>query len=278
MGTEELTTSDERNGGSRAGAERSPAVLKAATLLEILSQRRRPVGVSELARLAGIPKSSAHSLLATLASVGLTYRLSSTREYILGSRVLELAGGFLESDALNELFLDAAREFVSDTGETVQMGRLEQIEVVYVARLDGERAVHLASRVGTRIPASTTAMGKAALSMLSDDEIAYRYRGISPLPGMTHRSIKTLEGLLSEIRRVRGGGGLAVDDEESAPGLRCFGVPLFQAIGLCYAASTTVTAVGRTRAEEEQISAALLRLRERIVAHADAVALDGEAR
>lgn len=248
-------------------SERSPAVIKAATLLDILSRHRRPLGVSELARLAEIPKSSAHSLLATLATAGLTYRVASTREYVLGSRVLELASRFLEGDALNELFIDAAREFVAETGETVQMGRLEHTQVVYVARLDGSRPIQLASRVGTRIPASTTAMGKAGLAMLSDEEVAYRYRDVDVMPEMTHRSIRTLKGLLTELHEVRARGGLAIDDEESGLGLRCFGVPLFQANGLCYAASTTVTTTGHSRAEEDVIMAALLRLRERIVAH-----------
>jgi DNA-binding IclR family transcriptional regulator len=260
--------------GPRSSWERSPAILKAALLLDILSRHRRPMGVSELARLAGIPKSSAHSLLATLATAGLTYRLSTTREYVLGSRVLELASRFLEGDALNELFIDAARKFVAETGETVQMGRLEQTEVVYVARLDGRRPIQLASRVGTRIPASTTAMGKAGLSMLSDEDIRYRYRDVGALPAMTHRSIRTLDGLLAEIQKVRARGGLAVDDEESGLGLRCFGVPLFQATGLCYAASTTVTTTGHSRAEEDQIVASMQRLRERIVAHGELTVAD----
>lgn len=264
----------EAGDGARAVSERSPAILKAALLLDILSRHRRPLGVSELARLADIPKSSAHSLLATLATVGLTYRLASTREYVLGSRVLELASRFLEGDALNELFIDAARGFVAETGETVQMGRLERTEVVYVARVDGSRPIQLASRVGTRIPASTTAMGKAGLSMLSDEEVVHRYRELDALPQMTHRSIRTLDELLAEIQRVRARGGLAVDDEESGLGLRCFGVPLFQATGLCYAASTTVTTTGHSRAEEDQIIASLQRLRERIVALGDTVEAD----
>jgi DNA-binding IclR family transcriptional regulator len=188
--------------------------------------------------------------------------------------VLELASRFLEGDALNELFVDAARNFVAETGETVQMGRLEQNEVVYVARLDGRRSIQLASRVGTRIPASTTAMGKAGLAMLTDEEIAYRYAGVETLPVMTHRSLRTLDELLAEIQRVRARGGLAVDDEESGLGLRCFGVPLFQANGLCYAASTTVTTTGHTRAEEELIVASLQRLRERMVAHEELTSVD----
>ncbi|HUG47351.1 MAG TPA: IclR family transcriptional regulator [Candidatus Limnocylindria bacterium] len=267
---------DDATDGHRSGSERSPAVLKAVALLDILSRHRRPLGVSELARLAGIPKSSAHSLMSTLAAAGLAYRLTTTREYVLGSAVVELAVRFLEGDALNELFIDAARQFIAETGETVQLGRLEGTNVVYVARLDGTRTIQLASRVGTRIPASTTAMGKAALSMLADEEINHRYRGVRTLPVMTHRSIRTLQGLMAELQQVRARDGLAVDDEESGLGLRCYGVALFQVTGLCYAASTTLTATGHTRAEEDRIVEALIRLRERVVAHQPGTAEEAE--
>ena len=250
--------------GARDG-ERSPAVLKAVALLDILSRSRQPLGVSDLARTAGIPKSSAHNLLASLASVGLVYRQGGTAEYVLGARILELASRFLDSDALNAVYADAAREFVRDTGETVQMGRLEGTEVVYTARFEASRAIQLTSRVGTRIHASTTAMGKAALSMLTDEEIRRRYAGVEALPIETDRSIGTLSGLLAEVQHVRLRDGVAVDDEENGIGLRCYGVPLFEIMGMCYAASTTITASGHSRAEEAAIVEALQRLRRRIV-------------
>jgi DNA-binding IclR family transcriptional regulator len=245
--------------------DRSPAVLRAAALLDILSRNHRPLGVSDLARSAGIPKSSAHNLLTSLAAVGLVHRVGGTREYVLGSRILELATRFLDSDALKALYADAAREFVAETGATIQMGRLEGIEVVYTARFEGSRAIQLTSRVGTRIHASTTAMGKAALSMLSDDEVRHRYAGVESLPAETPRSITTLSGLLAELQHVRLRDGLAVDDEENGIGLRCYGVPLFAISGIGYAASTTITATGHSRDDEERIRAALQRLRRRIV-------------
>jgi DNA-binding IclR family transcriptional regulator len=266
-----LTPDREARGNATAAAElprdseRSPAVLKAVALLDILSRNRRPLGVSDLARSAGIPKSSAHNLLAALASVGLVYRVSGTAEYVLGGRILELASRFLDSDALNALYADAAREFVVETGETVQMGRLEGTQVVYIARFEGHRAIQLTSRVGTRIHASTSAMGKAALSMLPDEEIRHRYAGVEALPIETGRSISTLSGLLAEVQHVRLRDGVAVDDEENAIGLRCYGVPLFEITGLCYAASSTITASGHSKEEEQGIIAALQRLRRVVV-------------
>jgi DNA-binding IclR family transcriptional regulator len=260
--------------GPREG-EGSPAVFKAVSLLDVLSRNRRPMALSDLARTAGLPKSSAHSLLASLETEGLVYRLGVTREYVLGSRILDLASRFLEGDALGALYADAAREFVEETGATVQMGRLEGTEVVYTARFEGRGSIQLSSRVGTRLHASTTAMGKAAMSLLDDGEIRHRYANAQTLPVETPRSISTLDGLIAELQQVRLRNGLAIDDEENGLGLRCYGVPLFEVTGLCYAASTTITATGHSRADEDRVIEALQRLRHRIVSH---LPVPGDAR
>jgi DNA-binding IclR family transcriptional regulator len=262
--------------GPREG-EGSPAVFKAVALLDVLSHNRRPMGLSDLARAADISKSSVHSLLAALESEGLVYRSGATREYVLGSRILDLAGRFLEGDSLGALYADAARDFVDETGATVQMGRLEGTQVVYTARFDGRGGIQLSSRVGTRMHASTTAMGKAALAMLADAEVRHRYAGFESLPVETPRSISTLDGLLADLRQVRLRNGVAIDDEENLIGLRCYGVPLFELSGLCYAASTTITATGHSRAEEETVIEALQRLRQAIVSHESVGAVAGAA-
>jgi DNA-binding IclR family transcriptional regulator len=133
--------------GPREG-DGSPAVFKAVALLEVLSRNRRPMGLSDLARSAGIPKSSVHSLLASLETEGLVYRSGTTREYVLGSRILDLASRFLEGDSLGALYADAARDFVNETGATVQMGRLEGTQIVYTARFDGRGGIQLSSGSG----------------------------------------------------------------------------------------------------------------------------------
>ncbi len=252
------------DGDERNASDRSPAVQKASLLLDVLSRHPRPMSVSDVARAAGIPKSSAHSLLATLANSGLVYRSGVTRDYTLGSWLVELASRFLEGVGLIELFTDAARGFVEATSETVQLGLLENTEVVYLARVEGALPIQLASRVGTRIPASTTAMGKAAMSMLTSHEIRRRYHGVRSLPVMTDHSLRTVNDLLVELEHIRASDGLAVDNEESGVGLRCFGVPLFEFSGICYAASTTLTATGHTEEEERAIANALMGLKDQM--------------
>jgi DNA-binding IclR family transcriptional regulator len=96
--------------------------------------------------------------------------------------------------------------------------------------------------------------------VLPDHEIRRRFHGIRRLPVMTDRSLRTIGALLEEVEKVRRNDGLAVDNEESGVGLRCFGVPIFQFSGLWYAASTTLTATGHTPEEEGAIADAMMAL------------------
>lgn len=230
----------------------------------MLSSLHRPVSLTELSREAGIPKSTLHGLLTDLVGTGLVMRMSDNAGFVLGSRVIEFAHRYLDNDLLVVNFMDKARDFARETGETVHLGRLEGTNVVYLARKTGASAVRLVSRVGTSFPASVSAIGKAMLALMTDDEIRALYRDVDKLPTFTPRSISDVEDLIRHVEKIRSGPGYAVDDEESQLGLRCYGAPLFRLSGQFYAISVTLTATGHSRAEEDQIVAALLDLQQQI--------------
>lgn len=242
----------------------SAAITRAAQILEVLSNQYRALSLAEIGKLTRIPKSTLHGLMSDMVGTGLVRRVSEGNGYILGSRVLEFAHLFLDNDLLVVSFMDASERFVEETGETVHLGRLEETDAVYLARRQGTGALRLASRVGTRFPASSSGIGKAMLSLLSDDELRLLYEDFDGLPAMTPRSIKTLQELLSHLERIRQPGGYAIDEEESQAGLRCFGAPLFRMGGQCFAVSTSITATGHSRGEEDRIVAALMSLRDEL--------------
>ena len=214
--------------GSDAGGERdvpdslAPAVTRAAAILdELAATPTLAVGTSELARRLGLPKSSIANICAALLEAGLLSR--SGAGFALGRRLAELGGVYLSGiDPVQEFYL-ACDELQEVLGETVQLGVLDGNEVTYIARHDGRQPIRLTSEIGRRLPASCTAMGKAGLAMLSSDEFARRYAGVRWLPSMTARSHRTVEALRADLDQVRQR-GYAVDDEETAEGVVCFGV------------------------------------------------------
>ena len=83
----------------RASAAKSPArepagkafpTVKAVAILEALATARRPLGVSELGALLGLPKPTAHRIVRMLESEGLLQREPGSRRYVPGTRLVRL--------------------------------------------------------------------------------------------------------------------------------------------------------------------------------------------
>jgi IclR family KDG regulon transcriptional repressor len=103
----------------------------------------------------------------------------------------------------------------------------------------------MVSAVGRRLPAHCTAVGKILLAGLADEEIAKRYRGAGEWVTMTPNSLASLDALLSELPQVRDR-GLAFDDCESNPDVRCVAAPVRGAAGEVAAALSISVPVHRS--------------------------------
>ena len=177
----------------------------------------------------GLPKSSAHALLRTMEDRGYLTLDPSAREYRLGSRIWELAQAHHRIEDLRAVMKPVMDGVMERTGETVQLARLEGSEAVYLELSESPHPMKLTSRVGARLPAHASAIGKSLLASL-DPEEARRRLAAADLPRLTPRTITDPEELLAELERVRRQ-GYSVDNEEFATGLRCIGMPIRDATG-----------------------------------------------
>lgn len=198
----------------------APAVLRAAAILDVISKQSDSFPrVSDIARETGVPNSSVTNILAALVETGLVRRIGPG--YAIGPTVVELASLFLRSDDPIQRF----REFVPSMGylshETAQLGTLSGGEVLFLARHDGTQPIALTSGVGKRLPASSTAIGKAMLARLEPAELASALS--EPLPRLTDRSHRTLTDLQDDLAEIRERGH-SIDDEEAAPNVMCLAV------------------------------------------------------
>jgi DNA-binding IclR family transcriptional regulator len=221
-------TAPAETGGAGETAERpgsgslAPAVTRAVQILDVLAARpSEALGPSELARLLGLPKSSIANICGALADAGLVRRIGTG--FSLGRRLAELGGAYLATVDQVEEFYEVARRLPTGADETVQFAVLDGLEVTYLARHDGRQPVRLTSAVGRRLPAFSTATGKAALASLSDDELGRRFAGLTTLPRATRRAHATVDELMHDLEEVRRR-GYAMDDEETMEGVVCYGV------------------------------------------------------
>jgi IclR family transcriptional regulator, blcABC operon repressor len=236
----------------------APAVTRAALILRILADNGgEPAGPSELARRLGFPKSSIANICGALAEAGLVRRIGTG--FALGRGLAELGGAYLLSVDQVQEFYEAARLLPTGSEETVQFAVLDGLEVIYLARHDGRQPVRLTSGIGRRLPAISTATGKAALASLAERDLEGRLAGLTDLPVLTSRSHRSVHELLADLHEVRRR-GYAMDDEETVEGVVCYGIliPSRQPGEGPYAASITLL---KARATAERVPALIDDLR-----------------
>lgn len=207
-----------------SGSSLAPAVTRAAAILDALAgDPSDGMGLSEIARRLDLPKSSVANICSALVEVGFIARTGAG--FRIGRRLVELGGAYLATVDQVQEFHAACDQLQVASLETMQLAVLDGVEVIYIARHDGRQPVRLASEIGQRLPASCTALGKAALAALDEKEVRRRLKGLTRLPVLTPNSHRTVDRLLSDLATVRKR-GYSIDNEETALGVVCYGVAL----------------------------------------------------
>ena len=195
----------------------APAVVRAARILSYLADHPNAQRLTAIAGAIEIPVSSTAAICNALESEHMIVRRNEG--YVLGPRNVELAQRFLSQLQPLTSFADVIAGHSILRAETVQMAMLDGSEMLYVARHDGNQPFLISSAVGKRLPVNCTAVGKASLALLSPEERTLP----NPLPSLTDWSIVDPVRLEAEIQAAAAR-GFAVDDEETSPGVMCFGV------------------------------------------------------
>jgi IclR family transcriptional regulator, pca regulon regulatory protein len=239
----------ERVTGTSRSLERGLAILSS------FNSDRPLIGVSELSRDLSLSRSTAHRYFTTLAQLGYLQQDRDSKRYRLGPRVLDLGFSAINSMDVREIAAPHLRELADETGYTVNLAILEGTDVVYIERCrssrPGQREIDLDLHVGARLPAYCTAMGKAILAFLPEDQTEDLIARIDFAP----RGPNTLTdpgAFREELARIRES-GVALNDEELAYGLRSIASPILSQSGDVVAALNL--AVQRTMLSAEELMA-----------------------
>jgi len=193
-------------------------------ILDILSRESQGLGVTEISRRVGADKSVVYRTLSLLMAHDYVEQDASSKKYVLGFKIMELAGRRLRSIDLFSTAKPILKEVVQETGEIVVLAVMIGDVLAYLDKEQGPHAVHIASGLGQPIPLHATASGKAILAHMSDSELVRlsREKGLPALTSKTITNFSDLKAHLAEVR-VR---GYAIDDEETYPGIRCVAAPI----------------------------------------------------
>lgn len=208
--------------GGPGTAEGLQSLARGLVVLRVLAGATEPLTLAEVARRAGLNRAVARRVLLTLADVG--YVLSRGRDFSLRPRVLELGEAYRASLRLPSQALPEMRRLSRATGQSISLGVLDGVEVVYVQRVAGARIVDAVLNVGTRLPVHATAIGRVLLAALPPEEAA-DLLGPGPYEALTPRTVTDparLREILDDVRAR----GYARSDEEYELGLTTLAAPV----------------------------------------------------
>lgn len=207
-----------------ASSDNRAAVDKAICLLMSFGQHGAAgLGVSELARRADLSKSTAFRVLAMLERNGVVERVG--KNYRLGMRLHELGRSVYapDQDRVRDTLIPYLSDLYEATHETIHLASLHGTDVVYLAKLYGHRQVRSPSRIGGRVPAYATAVGKMLLAHDAESLEQTLDSGLVAFTGSTVRTPDHLRRQLEDVRQV----GIASEQEEVLAGLSCLAAPIF---------------------------------------------------
>lgn len=180
------------------------------------------VGVSELARRSGMSKSTAFRLLSTLVANGAVEKAGDL--YRIGPLFYDIVktADTPDLERVGELLTPFLASLFERTRQTVHLGYMVGTDVVYANKLFSVRSVQAPSRIGGRVPAFCTGVGKAIMAwdMTKIEEVI-----AAGLPKWTPYTITDPEEFRAVLAKVREE-GVAYDRQEISVGLHCIAAPI----------------------------------------------------
>ncbi|MBD3759267.1 IclR family transcriptional regulator [Sphingomonadaceae bacterium G21617-S1] len=179
-----------------------PGLLRGLQILQTFTRDRQEQTVADMARLIGVTRSTAFRIVYTLEMAGFLRRAHDSRRYQLGGRVLELGYSFLAGKDLIEVATPILRRLRDTTSTSTHLAVREGLEVVYVARFQGNTSLISAMTVGSRLPAHATAPGRVLLAGLPLSEVVGLYEDFA-FETFTPETPDSMAALISLVEKDR---------------------------------------------------------------------------
>lgn len=197
---------------------------KVINILDLFDEKGKTLSLSEICESSALNKSTVFRILNILTDAGYLERDPVASKYRLGFKLYHLGSlveGFTEIKNLAHPFLI---ELTEKSDETVHLVVLDHGKALYLDKLEGKRAIRVVSKVGWRLPAHCSGVGKVLLADLPDETVTkiIQDKGMKRFTNNTITDIGHLNRELAKIRKQ----GYAIDNEEIEMGLRCIAAPL----------------------------------------------------
>ncbi len=218
---------DEGRSRERGGIQ---SIERAFAILEEVARSRDGVTLAELSKRLGLHTSTVFHLVQTMVARGYVRQMREGRRYRIGRPLFALAAAARDEVELISLATPVLENLSAVTGETGHFGVWSGGSVVVLAKTQGAGAFQMASSVGPLRPAYCTGLGKALLAALAPSQLD-RYLATTELRPLSPHTTVEPERLRRQLEEVRRD-GIAFDDGEFDPEVRCVAVPVRDFTGL----------------------------------------------
>ncbi len=199
------------------------SVDRAIRILELLSENNK-MGITEISKKLNLPKTTTFDIVSTLHERGILEKDEENNRYFLGLKLFELGDAARANFELRKIAVPYLKELNSKLDETVHLTVRDDDEALYIECFESTKRLRTYSVIGVRAPLYCTAVGKALLAFLPDEEIKkiVRKKGFIRF---TPNTITDEKRLFDEIKKIREL-GYSIDDVEHEEGVRCVGAPI----------------------------------------------------
>lgn len=180
-----------------------PAAQQTLAILRTLAVRGA-CSASTLAADLRLPRSTTYHLLATLRDSGFVIHRESERRWSLGPSAVEVGMAALRHDPREAIARPHLIKLATTVNETAHLGVLQGAEVLYLLKETPPGRTEsptLITAVGVRLPATTTASGRAILAHLPFAQVRALTATPTAFVSRTGRGPSSLSQLRSVLRQ-----------------------------------------------------------------------------
>jgi IclR family KDG regulon transcriptional repressor len=205
---------------------------RVSLILDMVGQTSKGMSIRDLSAGLILPKGTIHRILSSLSYFGYIRQDPETKIYFLGLKLMDLNAQLSNQLDFRKVAEPILRDLADRTQLTAHLVVIDRNEIVYVDKVEAQQpagGLKMASRVGSRNPIHSSAVGKVLLSYFPEEAME-DFLLKKGLPRRTANTITDPDCFRDHLKIVRSQ-GYAIDDEENEKGIRCLGAPIFDGKG-----------------------------------------------
>jgi IclR family pca regulon transcriptional regulator len=202
----------------------SKIVEKSLRILNLFTPETPHLSQKDIILKTRINPASTYRLVVTLVQLGYLKKDPQTKLIKLGSAALILSNTVIASFDMLHVLKPAIDEAFEKYKVTIDSGLLDGEKNVFLYRREAPDTLVFKLPVSAPNLIHCSAMGKAILAWMPEDELARTLDGLT-LIRRTPNTLTSRAALLADLQRTRER-GYSINDEEMIPGLISLGAPL----------------------------------------------------